>query len=206
MKVPVYNQSGDQVRQHELDGQSLGPVRTKLLKQVIVGYEANRRVGTAHAKRRSEVVGSSRKLYRQKGTGYARAGSRRSPVRVGGGKAHGPRPRDFRQVLPKRMRRQALASALAGKLRDGEVRLLESLSLAEPKTRVVAELLGRLGCLESCLLVVPAYDPTVVKSVRNLPAVEVREAREVNAHDLLRRRQVVFVGEALERVMERSHG
>jgi len=206
MKVPVYNQSGDQVRQHELDGESLGPVRTKLLKQVIVGYEANRRVGTAHAKRRSEVVGSSRKLYRQKGTGYARAGSRRSPVRVGGGKAHGPRPRDFRQVLPKRMRRQALASALAGKLRDGEVRLLESLSLAEPKTRVVAELLGRLGCLESCLLVVPAYDPTVVKSVRNLPAVEVREAREVNAHDLLRRRQVVFVGEALERVMERSHG
>jgi large subunit ribosomal protein L4 len=104
------------------------------------------------------------------------------------------------------MRRQALASALAGKLLDGEVRLLEGLALEEPTTRVVAELLGRLGCLESCLLVVPGYDPAVVKSVRNLPAVDLRESREVNAYDLLRRRDVIFVGDALERVMERSHG
>jgi large subunit ribosomal protein L4 len=104
------------------------------------------------------------------------------------------------------MRRQALASALAGKLRDGEVRLLEELVLEEPRTRVMADLLGRLGCLESCLLVVPGYDAAVVKSVRNLPAVDLREAREVNAYDLLRRRDVIFVGESLQRVMERSDG
>jgi len=206
MKVPVYSQAGEQVREQELDVEVLGPVRLKLLKQVVLSYEANLRVGTASTKRRGEVVGSGRKMYRQKGTGFARMGDRKSPVRVGGGVAHGPRPRDYRQAIPKRMRRLALASALAGKFRDGEVVLLEGLSLGEPRTKVVVELLERMGCLDGCLLVVDGYDAVVLKSVRNLPRVAVREAREVSAYDLLRYRRVVFVGEALTRVMERSRG
>jgi len=205
MKVPVYSQAGEEVRQEELDVEALGPVKVKLLKQVVLAYEANRRVGTASTKRRGEVAGSGRKLYRQKGTGFARMGDRRNPIRVGGGVAHGPRPRDYRQVIPKKMRRRALASALAGKLRDGEVRLLEGLTLTEPKTRVVAQMLERMGCAgDSCLLVLPGYDEVVLRSARNLPRVAVREAREVTAYDLLRYHQVVFVGEALSQVMERS--
>lgn len=206
MKIPVYNQAGEQVQEEELDVERLGPVRMKLLKQVVLAYEANRRTGTASTKRRGEIAGSGRKMYRQKGTGFARAGSRRSPVRVGGSVAHGPRPRDYRQAIPKRMRQGALASALAGKFRDGEVVLLQELSLTEPKTKAVAELLGRLGCLDGCLLVVPEYDAVVLKSTRNLPRVAVRQARNVSAYDLLRYQRVVFVGEALDRVMERSHG
>lgn len=206
MKIPVYNQAGKQVQEEELDLERLGPVRMKLLKQVVLAYEANRRAGTASTKRRSELAGSGRKMYRQKGTGFARMGGRRSPVRVGGSVAHGPRSRDYRQAIPKRMRRGALASALAGKLRDGEVVLLQELSLTEPKTKAMAELLRRLGCLDGCLLVVPEYDAVVLKSTRNLPRVAVRQARNVSAYDLLRYQRVVFVGEALDRVMERSHG
>ena len=206
MKIPVYNQAGEQVQEEELDLERLGPVRMKLLKQVVLAYEANCRVGTASTKRRGEIAGSGRKMYRQKGTGFARAGGRRSPVRVGGSVAHGPRPRDYRQAIPKRMRQGALASALAGKFRDGEVVLLQELSLTEPKTKAVAELLGRLDCLDGCLLVVPEYDAVVLKSTRNLPRVAVRQARNVSAYDLLRYQRVVFVGEALDRVMERSHG
>ncbi len=206
MKVPVYSQAGEQVREQELDVEVLGPVRLKLLKQVVLSYEANLRVGTASTKRRGEVVGSPRKMYRQKGTGFARMGDRKSPVRVGGGVAHGPRPRAYRQAIPKRMRRLALASALAGKFRDGEVVVLEELSLAEPKTKVVVELLERLGCLDGCLLVVEGYDAVVLKSARNLPRVDVREDRNVSAYDLLRYQRVVFIGEALARVMERSRG
>ena len=123
MKVPVYNQSGEQVREQELDVEGLGPIRLKLLKQVVLAYEANRRVGTASTKTRAEVVaagpvgrtGSRRKMYRQKGTGFARMGRSRNPIRVGGGVAHGPKPRSYRHALPKKMRRQALASALAGR-------------------------------------------------------------------------------------------
>ena len=206
MKIPVYNQAGEQVQEEELDLDRLGPVRMKLLKQVVLAYEANRRAGTASTKRRSEVTGSGRKMYRQKGTGLARMGDRRNPIRIGGGIVHGARPRDYRQVIPKRMRQQALASALAGKFRDGEAVLLQGLSLAEPKTKAVAELLDRLDCLDGCLLVVPEYDAVVLKSARNLPGVAVRQARNVSAYDLLRYQRVVFVGKALERVMERSHG
>jgi len=99
MKIPVYNQAGEQVQEEELDLERLGPVRMKLLKQVVLAYEANRRVGTASTKRRGEIAGSGRKMYRQKGTGFARMGGRRSPVRVGGSVAHGPRPRDYRQAI-----------------------------------------------------------------------------------------------------------
>jgi large subunit ribosomal protein L4 len=213
MKVPVYNQVGEQVGEEEFDAERLGPVKMKLLKQVVLAYEANRRVGAASTKTRSEVVaagpvpsGSRRKMFRQKGTGYARMGKSRNPIRVGGGVAHGPKPRDHRQVIPKRMRRLALRSALVGKLRDREVALLEKLELAEPKTRVVAGLLERLGCLDGCLLVTPEYDAVALKSVGNLPRVTVREAREVSAYDILRFPRAVFVGEALARVMERSRG
>jgi large subunit ribosomal protein L4 len=207
MKVPVYNQAGEQVREEELPPQALAPtVRTKLLKQVVLSYENNRRTGTACAKRRGEVAGSGRKMYRQKGTGMARMGSRRNPIRVGGGVVHGPRPRSYRDGIPRGMRRGALGDALRGKLDDGEVLLLEALPLVEPKTRVMAELLGRLGCLGDCLLVTPGYDALALKSVRNLPGVAVREARDLNAYDLLAHGRVLFVGAALTQLMERSRG
>jgi large subunit ribosomal protein L4 len=207
MKVPVYNQAGEQVRDEEVEPSALAPaVRLKLLKQVVLSYENNRRTGTACAKRRGEVAGSGRKMYRQKGTGMARMGSRRNPIRVGGGVAHGPRPRSYRDAIPKGMRRGALGDALRGKLDDGEVLLLEALPLTEPKTRVMAELLGRLGCLGDCLLVTPGYDAIALKSARNLQGVAVREARDLSAYDLLARGRIVFVGAALSQLMERTGG
>ncbi|MBI4569469.1 MAG: 50S ribosomal protein L4 [Planctomycetes bacterium] len=139
-----------------------GLVRVKALHQVVVMYEANRRVGTHSVKTRSEVARRRKKMYRQKGTGRARAGHRTSPLRVGGGIAHGPHPRDYSFTVPKKVRRAALAAALFSKVRDGEMRIVEKLEFAAPKTSTAAALLKKIDVAHAALVAFAATGAVAV--------------------------------------------
>lgn len=198
--LPVYDRTGQQVGTYELDLAELAPrISKQLLHDVVVMYQANKRLGTVKTKSRGEVAGSTRKLYRQKGTGRARAGSRRSPTRVGGGHAHALRPRDWYYRLPKKAVRLATRMALAARLRDGEVKLINELSFAEPKTREMAAILKALE-LDGVktLVVVEKYDVNIYKSVRNLAEAGVLPVTDLNALEILRPKRLLMTTAALD--------
>jgi large subunit ribosomal protein L4 len=202
VSAPLFDESGAAIGEVELPAAVFGqPVNRALLHQAVVAYLANQRRGTADTKTRSEVRGGGRKPWRQKGTGRARQGSIRSPLWRKGGVVFGPQPRSYRQELPKKARRQALRSALSAKAADGEVLVLAGLSLSEPKTKVVAALLARLGAPDA-LLVLPSLDRNAVLSVRNLPKAEAMTAPDLNAYKVLRHRKLVVLQEALARLEE----
>lgn len=202
ISVPVHNQSGAEVGKYEFDPGELAPgVNTVLLHDAVVMYEANRRVGTVKTKSRGEVAGSTRKLYRQKGTGRARAGNVRTPVRRGGGHAFGKRPIDWSYRLPKKAVRLATRMALLSKFLDNEVTVLDDLAVDEPKTKVIAGLLKVLGLSgEGCLLTIENHDTNVWKSSRNLPNLRVSAAAGLNAYDLLHQKRLVVTKQALDRL------
>jgi large subunit ribosomal protein L4 len=198
IEVPVLDNSGEQTASVHIDEAKLGgKVRLKLLKQAVLMYEANRRQGTASTKSRGEVRGSTRKLYRQKGTGHARMGSNRSPVRVGGGVAFGPKPRDYTWQMPRKQRQLATRSALLAKVRDGEVRAVESIPADEIKTKPLAAFVRSLGLEGSVLLVSAEYNRNLVLSGKNLPDVGVSNAHDLNAWELLRYKWIVMETQAL---------
>lgn len=198
MEIPVYDIQGATVETMQFDESVLGKtVHYELLHRAVVMYEANRRVGTASAKTLSEVVGSTRKPWRQKGTGRARVGSRRNPIWTGGGVAFPPKPREFRQSMPKKARRLALKSALLGKLRDDEIKVVDTLSQDAPKTKEMADALRNIGIDASCLVVIAEHHPILHKSFRNIPSVELLPLCELNAYAVLRRKYVLFTKDAL---------
>src|SRR5438094_7282699 len=136
IEVPIYNQAGDKVETFQLDPAKLGgEVRTNLLKQALGMYHANQRQGTVRTQARGEVAGSTRKIYRQKGTGNARMGSIRQPVRVGGGHAKQKRPKDWRQALPKKARQLATRNAILSKIQSNAIRVIDQIKLDQPKTK-----------------------------------------------------------------------
>src|SRR5712671_7621981 len=146
IEVPVYNQAGSKIDTIQLDEAKLGgEVHKKLLKQAIVMYHANQRQGTVQTKARGEVAGSTRKMFRQKGTGNARTGGIRNPIKKGGGHAKQKRPKDWRQAMPKKARRLARDSALLAKFQSNDVRVVDSISLEQPKTKLVAQMFKALG-------------------------------------------------------------
>ncbi len=201
--LPVFSPAGEKVGEVEVLAEVFAaPVKPKALHAAAVGYLANRRQGNASTKTRGEMAGSTRKLFRQKGTGRARMGSRRSPVRVGGGAVFGPLPRDYRQRLPERMRRQALLGALSSRAAAGEIRVLESLSLPEISTKAVAVLLKSLGAEERVLLVADEPDEILRKSTRNIAGLTLARAADLNAYELLRHRHVLFTKAGLSRLQE----
>jgi large subunit ribosomal protein L4 len=186
VQVPVYGLTGEVVDNIEISDDVFGvPFNEVVVHQAVVRQRANARQGTASTKTRSEVVGSTRKLYRQKGTGYARAGSVKSPLRRGGGITFGPKPRSYRQAMPKKMRRLALRCALSAKARDGELAVLESLALSEPKSKEMAQILRALKVDSTALVVTSEAKANVVKSARNLPGIETRPADILNVVDVL---------------------
>jgi len=169
VQVPVYSPTGEVVKHIEVSDQVFAvPFNEAVVHQAMVRQQANARQGTASTKTRSEVSGSSRKLFRQKHTGFARAGSRRSPLRRGGGIAFGPKPRSYRQAMPKKIRQLALRCMLSAKVRDGELKVLEELKLDEPKTKEIVRILAALGVDSSALIVTGEPEVNVVKSARNL--------------------------------------
>lgn len=206
MQIPVYNTSGEEVRQIEVsDAVFAVPFNEAIVHQVMVGQQANARQGTASTKTRGNVRGSTRKLYRQKGTGYARAGSKKSPLRIGGGITFGPHPRDYRQELPKKMRRLALKCVLSAKAADGELKVLEEWDFAEPKTRKMAEALMALGAASSALIVMPGPDENVIKSARNLKKIKTLPANVISVNEILSYKNLLMT-EAAVRIAEKLWG
>jgi large subunit ribosomal protein L4 len=187
MQVPVYDIQGKQVKEAELrDDIFAAPVNQALMHQALVRQLANARLGTHKAKGRSEVRGGGRKPWRQKGTGRARQGSIRAPQWRGGGVVFGPTPRSYKQKMPRKMRRQALRSALSVKVAESQVVLLDALELAEPKTKEVLSILQNLGVDSSALILLPRRDEAILRSVRNLPKVRTLVAQYLNVRDLLK--------------------
>jgi len=196
-KVKTY--LGGEEGSREVDLSALGDrILYKTLKSALVMYEANRRRGTASTKTRSEVAGSGKKPYRQKHTGRARAGSSQSPIWKGGGVVFGPKPRDFSQRMPRKMKQAALRSALLAKFRDDQVVVVDGLPAERPATGKAVALLKQAGVDHGALVVVPDLDEVVVKSFRNIPKVEVRRFRDLNAYEVLRRRWLVVTPEVLD--------
>ncbi|MBI4578709.1 MAG: 50S ribosomal protein L4 [Planctomycetes bacterium] len=200
--VPVYNMSGEQTGTVQIDENSLGrTVRHDLLKQAVVMWRTNQRQGSARTKNRSMVEGSTRKLYRQKGTGNARMGTVRTGIRRGGGRAHAKRERNYRQEMPKRMRQLARCSALLAKLKARAVAVVDPLSLAEPKTKVFHGMLKKIGADRGCVVALARPDEMVYRSGRNIPKTEIMPVYDLNAYEILRRRKVVFTQEAFQTVV-----
>ncbi len=186
MQVPVYSLTGEVVEHIEISDHVFAvPPNMGVVHQAMVRQRANARQGTASTKTRGEVSGSSRKLFRQKGTGYARAGSRRSPLRRGGGITFGPHPRSYRQAMPKKMRQLALRCVLSAKARDKELMVLEELKLDEPKTKKMVQILIALGVNSSALVVTPEPEDGVIKSARNLKAIKTMPANLLSVLDIL---------------------
>lgn len=209
-EVSVKGVDGGEVGKVSVSKAQLGGcVRHQLLKDAVVAYEAHDRVGTASVKTRAMIVGSTKKIYRQKGTGRARHGSRKVNIFRGGGVTHGPIPRNYGGVLPKRQRRMATASALFSKFRDDEVRVLDRLAFTQPKTARMEETLGAIGVEdETVLIVLPDSDDAetgrnVYLSARNMPGVAVLRAQDVNARDLLVSRLTILSSESLKHLTER---
>ncbi len=200
MKVSVYNTEGQVIEQIELDESVFGvPPNEAVVHQALVRQRANSRVGTANTKTRGEVAGSTRKLFRQKHTGFARAGSRRPPTRRGGGIAFGPHPRSYRQAMPKKMRRLALRCVISAKLADDELKVVDSFGLEQPGTRQAVRILEALGIESSVLWVTGEPDMNVVKSARNIPKVKTLPANMLNIVDLLSHRTLLMSVEAVRR-------
>jgi len=202
MKLAVRNAEGKQVRQITVDDAVFGITpNLAVLHQAFVAQRANQRRGTASTKSRGEVQGSTRKVRKQKYTGAARQGGARSPVRVGGGVAFGPRPRSYRQALPKKMRRLAIRSALSGKLADGQLHVIDKLGgLTRPKTKEVVSILHNAGIERSALIVTGDPDRSVLISARNLPKTKVLPAPYLNVVDLLSHRDLLLTEDAVRRV------
>lgn len=206
MKLPVYNLAGEEVRQIEVkDTVFAVPFNEAVVHQVMVGLQANARQGTAATKTRGMVRGSTRKLYRQKGTGYARAGSKKSPLRRGGGITFGPHPRDYRQQTPRKVRRLAIRCVLSAKAGDGELKVLEGFDYSEPKTKKMKETLGALGIESSALIVTVEPEENVIKSARNIPDIKTTPAGVLNILDMLSHKNLVMT-EAAVRIAEKLWG
>jgi large subunit ribosomal protein L4 len=195
VKLAVYDMAGKEVGSYDIDPAELAPtINRQLLHDAVVMYQANLRQGTFRTKTRGEVAGSTRKLYRQKGTGNARAGARRSGTRRGGGHIFAKRPRDFGWRMPRKALQAATRMALAARLVDGEVRLVQELSFEAPKTSQMAGVLAALGLEEKKSVLVSAerHDENLWKSARNIAGVSVRPVADLNAHVILSPRTIVM--------------
>ena len=203
MQVSVYNTAGEVIDQIEVDEAVFGVQPNEaVVHQALVRQRANARQGTADTKTRREVIGSGRKMYRQKHTGMARAGTRRSPLRRGGGIIFGPHPRSYHQAMPKKMRRLALRSILSSKLAEEQLRVVESFGLEQPETKQVGRILKALSIDSSALLVTARVDMNVVKSARNIEMVKTLPADMLNVVDLLSHDMLIMTVDAVRRVEE----
>jgi large subunit ribosomal protein L4 len=205
IELAVYNTQGQEVDSLNVDESALGGrIRYPLLKQAIVMYHANKRVGTAATKNRSMVVGSGKKLYRQKGTGFARVGTSRTAKRVGGGVTFAKVAREFSKTMPKKQRRLARDSAILAKLLSKNVVVVEGLSLQKPRTKDFAEVLNNLKIERSCLVSVSKYDDNLYRSARNIPRVAIMPVAELNAGDICSHHKMLFTKEAFLLVLGKN--
>lgn len=201
MDVPVYSLAGEVVKHIEISDEVFAvPFNEAVVHQAMVRQQANARQGTASTKTRGEVSGSGKKLYAQKHTGRARAGSIRSPLRRGGGIIFGPKPRSYRQAMPKKMHRLALRCVLSAKAGDGELKILEQLKLDEPKTKEMVRILTALGVDSSALIATDEPEENAVKSARNLVGIKTIPASLLNVVDILSYKMLLMTEAAVRKV------
>lgn len=201
MQVPVHSLTGEVVGQVELNEEIFGvPFNEAVVHQTMVMQLANRRQGTASAKTRSEVSGSTRKLYSQKHTGRARRGNIKSPLLRGGGVAFGPKPRLYRQSMPRKMRRLALKCVLSSKAREGNLKIVEQFAVEEPRTKDMIDILAALDIGSTALLVSEYCNLNVVKSARDLANIKALPSALINVLDLLSYKVLIISVPALYNV------
>lgn len=198
MEAKLYNQAGAEVGAIALDATIFGiEPNVSVMHQAMVRQLANARLGLHNTRGRGEVDGSTRKLFRQKGTGRARAGSIRASHRKGGGVAHGPHPRSYYQAMPRKMRRLAVRSALSAKLAGAAVTFVDNISFAAPRTKEMVACLQALKATGKTLVVMPGRDDVVTKSASNLPGVKTMSAYYLNVIDLLSYDNVIITQPAV---------
>ena len=203
--LAVYNIDGQEVDSIKVDESALGGlVRYPLLKQAIVMYQANKRVGTAATKGRSMGVGSGRKLFRQKGTGFARAGNRRTGKRVGGGVTFAKVARNFRKRMPKKQRRLARDSAILAKLLSNNVVVVDALNFEKPRTNDFVSILSNLKIERSCLVTISSVDANLYKSAKNIQRVSVMPVAQLNAGDICNHSKMLITVEGLLSLLGRD--
>jgi len=200
LSLNVVNREGNSVGTVEIDPAEFGgEINRQLLHDVVLMYLANQRAGTHSTLRRGEVAGSTKKLFRQKGTGNARVGTRRTNKRRGGGTAKGPKPRDYEYHLPRKAVRAATRMALLSKFQDQEAVIIDDLSLPEIRTRQVADILKALKLDgASCLIGTAGLDDKVYKSARNIRGVKILPASQLNAYAVLRQKRLLLTRAALD--------
>lgn len=204
--LPIYDRAGNQVGSYEIDPSALAPsINKQLLHDAVVMYQASRRQGTQKTKSRGEVAGTTKKMYRQKGTGNARAGSRRSGIRRGGGHIHALQPRDYSYRLPKKAVQAATRMAIRSKLDSGSVVCVDQLAFAEPRTKEMAEVLRALKLTgQSTLVATAAYDINLYKSARNIDKVTVSPVADLNALSVLQPRRMLVTKAALDAICQKA--
>jgi len=202
LEVPVYNTEGRQIDTMQVDEALFGgDVNVSLLKQALVTYHANRRQGTVGTKSRGMVEGSTRKLYKQKGTGNARRGPVRTPIMKGGGVAFAKKTRDFRKTFPKKMRQAAVDSALLAKMQDNSLMVVSGLKADAPKTKTMVSVLRNLKINRRCLLTLAAPDRNLYLSSRNIADLTVCPLAELNAWDILTRPKMLLTDDAMRAIL-----
>lgn len=200
VELQVYDANGKATSKVKFDESVFGDkVKSKTLREVVYAYEANLRQGNANSKNLSDVAGSNKKPWKQKGTGRARTGQKRAPHRKKGSVAHGPHPRSFYVTVPPKMRRLALESALLSKFKDAEVAIVEGLSFDKPKTAKLAGMLSESGLGQGSVLIgLPKLDNNFYLSSRNLPRTLVRPLAQLNAYEVIKQRRLLLTKEALD--------
>ncbi len=203
MQIPVYNKNGEETGNIEVSEYVFDiPFNRTVVHQAVVRQQANARQGTSSTRTRSEVTGSTRKLYRQKGTGNARAGSIKSGTRRGGGVMFGPKPRSYRQSMPKKMRQLALRCVLSGKANDKELVVIDELVFGKPVTKEMAGILSALGVDSTALVVTADADENVVKSARNIAGISIMPVDLMNVVDILSRKKLLMTVDAVRKAEE----
>lgn len=202
----VYNMDGEVLTEVELNPSVFGvPVNSAVLHQVVTVQLLNRRQGNASTKSRAEVSGGNKKPYRQKGTGHARQGSTRAPHYRGGGSVFGPRPHPYHATVPRKMRQLAIKSVLSDKAANDQIIVLDEISLEEPRTRVIVDLLAQLPVERNVLFMLPERDEILLRSVRNIPTAKVQHVSSINVVELLKH-EYLIVPFATLRVLEQMFG
>lgn len=201
MKIDVHNLKGEVVGDVELQDEVFDvPFREAVVHQAVVCLLANRRQGTSSTKTRGEIVGSTRKLFSQKGTGRARRGSIKSPLVRGGGTVFGPSPRSYRQRLPRKMKRLAFRCALSMKAREGDVWVVDDLPVERPRTKDIVALLSSAGQPGSALIVTPEPQPVLALSARNIQGANVRPCATLSTLDVMTTGKVITTVSALRKM------
>jgi len=201
--VEVLNSTGAKVSEVELPDEIFSiPVKTSVLHEVVRSQLVSKRVGTAASKTRGMISGSTKKLFRQKGTGNARAGSIKSPLRKGGGVIFGPSPRSYEIKVPKKVRKLALKMALSAKVSDSQLFVIDALELEEIKTKALASVLSALN-LDDLLIVSDADDTKLALSSRNIPDVKVIKTEGLNVYDILKFKNLLLVQSSIENIKGR---